>query len=209
MTYEEYILSKVITTKVNNYELLLESVVQTEVSPSTYLKGRLDKRIISVGLRSIFGYVEGKSNKPYNTYFYLKYRKEILNEDVELLKKCVACNTEHSLTNFYSNGYYKGKKKYKSKCKKCHDNEIKYNKENLILSVFKSYSCCLCGYNKCKKALEFHHLDPSKKEYKISDLKTHSKDKILLELSKCVLVCANCHREIHEGMHPEYLLSAE
>ena len=58
--------------------------------------------------------------------------------------------------------------------------------------------CSICGYNKCDEALEFHHLDPSQKEFGIcSDGRTRSWDRIKEELSKCILVCANCHREIH------------
>ena len=59
--------------------------------------------------------------------------------------------------------------------------------------------CSVCGYNKCHAALEFHHLDPTQKEFSPS---TNSKswDKILVEAEKCILVCANCHREIHNGL---------
>ena len=59
--------------------------------------------------------------------------------------------------------------------------------------------CSVCGYNKCLAALEFHHLDPTQKEFAPS---TNSKswDKILVEAEKCILVCANCHRELHNPL---------
>lgn len=209
MTYEQYVLNKVINKEIKHYELILESVLQTKLAPSTYLKDKLDKRVVSTGLKSIFGFIEDKGTKSYNAYFYSEYRKEVLKEDTDSLKICSNCKMELSLSNFYSNGYYKNTRKYKSKCKKCTEAELHDRKEQIILSIFKSYSCTICGYKKCKKALEFHHKNPKEKEYKISDLKSHSAGKITEELHKCIIVCANCHREIHEGLHPEYLLTAK
>lgn len=63
---------------------------------------------------------------------------------------------------------------------------------------YKGNQCSICGYNKCKQALDFHHLDESQKDFTISN---HS-DRIdwptlKKELDKCIVVCANCHREIH------------
>src|ERR1035437_963249 len=58
--------------------------------------------------------------------------------------------------------------------------------------------CCMCGYNKCTEALEFHHLDKAEKEEKPSRVILRwSFDRAKDELDKCILVCANCHREIH------------
>lgn len=52
-----------------------------------------------------------------------------------------------------------------------------------------------CGYSKCIEALEFHHLDPTEKEFEISDRR--SWEALTAELDKCILLCANCHREYH------------
>ena len=61
--------------------------------------------------------------------------------------------------------------------------------------------CFLCGYNRCFRALEFHHLDPSKKSFALSVTGcTMSFDKQLEETKKCVLLCANCHREVEDGL---------
>lgn len=63
---------------------------------------------------------------------------------------------------------------------------------------FKGGKCQRCGYNRCIDALEFHHLESSKKDFGISDKGyTRSWKKIQAELDKCQLVCANCHRELH------------
>jgi predicted HNH restriction endonuclease len=59
--------------------------------------------------------------------------------------------------------------------------------------------CSRCGYNKCKRALSFHHLDPSKKDFGLSARGlTRSWEKTKVELDKCILLCANCHMEVHE-----------
>lgn len=60
--------------------------------------------------------------------------------------------------------------------------------------------CLLCGYNKNIKALEFHHKDPKHKDFSISEASNKGMgwEKVKKELSKCDLVCANCHREIHD-----------
>jgi hypothetical protein len=59
--------------------------------------------------------------------------------------------------------------------------------------------CQFCGYNKCAEALEFHHLDPSTKDSMPNEIirdSTHMGD-IKAELRKCIVLCANCHREEH------------
>ena len=60
--------------------------------------------------------------------------------------------------------------------------------------------CCVkCGYKKCKRALSFHHKDASEKDFGLSARGlTRSWEKMRIELDKCMLVCANCHMEIHE-----------
>ncbi len=58
--------------------------------------------------------------------------------------------------------------------------------------------CSICGYDKCIAALEFHHKDTSAKEFAVSaNNTTKSYAKLLVEAEKCVLICANCHRELH------------
>jgi hypothetical protein len=63
--------------------------------------------------------------------------------------------------------------------------------------------CQLCGYQKCAEALEFHHLDNDRKDFSISN-SGHSRSwaRVKDEIEKCVLLCANCHREVHSGQRP-------
>lgn len=55
------------------------------------------------------------------------------------------------------------------------------------------------------EALDLHHIDPEEKEYTIRE-HLKSFEKMLPELNKCELVCANCHREIHAGIHPSHIV---
>ena len=61
--------------------------------------------------------------------------------------------------------------------------------------------CKLCPYDRCLAALEFHH--PGQKDFEISS--KSSWEAIVPELDKCVLLCSNCHREVHAGLHPQML----
>lgn len=62
--------------------------------------------------------------------------------------------------------------------------------------------CQCCGYSKTNKALAFHHVDPTKKDMGFGDTRANPKswNKIVEELRKCILVCHNCHSEIHDGI---------
>ena len=63
---------------------------------------------------------------------------------------------------------------------------------------YKGGRCKTCGYDRCIDALEFHHINLSKKEFGISEKGyTRSWKKVMEELDKCIMVCANCHRELH------------
>lgn len=82
--------------------------------------------------------------------------------------------------------------------------EVLKNRRIRIKEEFINYKggkCSICGYSKCYSALEFHHLNPSEKDFTIAQNSSYKNMKILKkELDKCILVCANCHREIHAGL---------
>lgn len=90
-------------------------------------------------------------------------------------------------------GYYR--------CKKCRIERVILSRNNKKIKLVKYFGgkCSKCGYDKSYKALQFHHLDPNKKEFTISGLDC-SFEKSLEEAKKCILVCANCHAEIEEEL---------
>jgi 5-methylcytosine-specific restriction endonuclease McrA len=64
----------------------------------------------------------------------------------------------------------------------------------------KGGECTRCGYSKSLTALQFHHTDPSTKEFRVGSGNTVAWDKLVVELEKCELLCANCHAEVHEEL---------
>jgi hypothetical protein len=77
------------------------------------------------------------------------------------------------------------------------------NKRRLV--EYKGGKCCICGYNQCDAALDFHHLRD--KAFTISRARSRSLNNLKKEADKTILVCRNCHAEIHTGMHVEFLKS--
>lgn len=77
----------------------------------------------------------------------------------------------------------------------------RHNTKLKLIAAFGN-KCVICGYNRCKNALEFHHLDPNDKETSWGEINgsIRSWNYICEEMTKCVMLCANCHREVHEGL---------
>ena len=66
-------------------------------------------------------------------------------------------------------------------------------KEKCVL--YKGGKCVICGYNKCTAALDFHHI--ARKNFALGSIGLNFNDKVVKELDHCILLCANCHRELH------------
>lgn len=73
------------------------------------------------------------------------------------------------------------------------------NKQRLVAQF--GGKCKFCGYSRSLSALHFHHINPKEKSFTIAS-KGKGKNFIALleEAQKCILVCANCHHEIHDGI---------
>jgi len=66
---------------------------------------------------------------------------------------------------------------------------------------YKGGKCKMCGYKKCVEALDLHHVRPTQKDFSLaSSGLTRSWERTKREADKCILVCANCHRELHAGI---------
>lgn len=114
------------------------------------------------------------------------------------MKRCSKCGIEKNYyKDFSSNG-----SSTRSVCKKCEAERARqhYQEGQKILQSLKD-KCSKCGYDKNPAALEFHHID-NNKEAIVSKLFQHyvspkSLEKIQEEIKKCIILCANCHREEH------------
>jgi hypothetical protein len=80
---------------------------------------------------------------------------------------------------------------------------VKKWRKNTKLKLVDSFGskCCVCGYDRCVEALEFHHLDPSEKDFRWGKINGNIRgwSTIITEIKKCVMVCSNCHKEVHAG----------
>lgn len=83
-----------------------------------------------------------------------------------------------------------------NKCNTCAV-KIRHDRMKARAVEYKGGKCTVCGYDKCIHALCFHHKDSSTKEFTIGGSYNRSWNSIKQELDKCIIVCMNCHVEIH------------
>ncbi len=76
---------------------------------------------------------------------------------------------------------------------------LRRRKIKVLAIEYKGGKCEICGYNKYVGALDMHHVRGVKKFTIGNDGYTHSWSEIKKELDKCILLCSNCHRELHRG----------
>lgn len=112
-------------------------------------------------------------------------------------KICKKCGIEKDITLFAKNG--NSTRTYCKECEAARARENYYKTQDYIRSL--KTKCNFCGYDRNPAALEFHHMD-NDKDATIAKLASKSwsiplKEKIDLEVSKCIIICANCHREEH------------
>lgn len=112
-------------------------------------------------------------------------------------KFCSMCKQTKDIQQFYNKRDRKGKCVY---CVQCLNRQtadrFRLFKNKCV--QYKGGKCQCCGYNKYEGALQFHHIDPSKKDFNISQVKKRAFNQIITDqLDKCIMLCSNCHREEH------------
>ena len=141
-----------------------------------------------------------KEKKELDCFYYVK------NRDITT-SRCKKCTNEITKkTSYkYKKYYIEYNKKYREKNKeKSKKHYIKKKIEWIkFISNITDIKCKKCGYNKYFDALDFHHVDPQKKENILSVLtkqvlSEERKFKVKEELEKGYFLCATCHREIHK-----------
>jgi transposase len=89
------------------------------------------------------------------------------------------------------------------RCSRCNSEAVakRRRKVKSILVEEAGGRCAICGFSEHPGALQFHHLDPSTKEFHLSHGGfTRAIDKARAEAAKCVLLCANCHALVEAGV---------
>lgn len=112
------------------------------------------------------------------------------------MKLCTTCNTEKPESDFYKKG-----SRLQHFCKKCFNKYCMERWFNIKTDAVASFGnkCNDCGNTYHQNVFEFHHIKPEEKDFDWSKTRLLSKDKRDEELSKCVMLCANCHRMRHIG----------
>lgn len=110
--------------------------------------------------------------------------------DTSKEKVCVECGKTKPLIDFYDRRIV---------CKECvkkKENDKAQLRRNLLNDYKQEQCCAKCRDNRFY-VLDFHHINPSEKEYTIAQNTRIKFENLKKELDKCVVLCANCHREFH------------
>lgn len=91
------------------------------------------------------------------------------------------------------------------RCAQCNGERVMDRRRRIkeILVREAGGSCRICGYDRCLRAMEFHHHEPATKEFGIA-LSGHARslERARAEARKCILLCSNCHMEVEAGFTP-------
>jgi hypothetical protein len=112
--------------------------------------------------------------------------------DKKIQKEC----SVHGLTE------YRLRKDGRYRCGQCNTDAVirRRHKVKQMAVEYKGGECEICGYKKYIGALQFHHMNPNEKDFNVSQKgHTRSWNRVKSEIDKCILVCANCHAEIHSN----------
>lgn len=135
-----------------------------------------------------------------NNRIYPKKTKTIV--DSKASKNCTTCNLLLPPEMFYKRNR---ENERLAVCKKCvnkqstnRQNARGRSRKNLLIERMGG-KCSTCGYSKCRAAIHFHHKNPSDKSKKmdIRSLGNMREEDMNTEAVKCILLCANCHMELH------------
>jgi len=147
---------------------------------------------------------------PSQIRYYQKNKEKILEQKRQDYKKNrdkkIAYQRQYRLDNVEKMKAYRLKNREKKikQHKKWYENNPNYYKERYLEKrrYIKNYKiskgCAICGYNKCASALDFHHNNNSDKKFSISQFNDCGIKKIKNEMDKCIVLCRNCHAELHE-----------
>ena len=104
---------------------------------------------------------------------------------------CKACKREHQNGRYAANPDYKVKRQARE--------QQRAKEFNALVNEAKSGGCIKCGESELC-CLDFHHIDGGTKEGSIAERRNASLEWVRAEIEKCVVLCSNCHRKVHNGV---------
>lgn len=120
---------------------------------------------------------------------------------------CIKCDKVKDLSEFYT--MKRMTLGVDSKCKPCaHKDQRERRKVKWDdLFKYKGSACEHCGVSKPEhpEIYDFHHKNPEDKENHVADLIMLSKERLHLEVDKCLMLCSNCHKMEHARLRKETL----
>lgn len=131
------------------------------------------------------------------------------------MKECKRCHVIKEDSEFAFRNKAKGTlQPYCKECKREIDkelydsnrdrqNEVQTNLKELLTNIKKNSKCAICGESRWW-VLDFHHLRD--KRFEVSSLARRgcSLETFKEEINKCIVICANCHRDLHFKESEEY-----
>jgi hypothetical protein len=117
-----------------------------------------------------------------------------------MMKKCSKCGVEKPATAEFFPEDKGGKDGLRADCKECRTKvkRLRGRKYKKLLIEHFGGKCVTCGYDRCPAGFDFHHIIPEEKEFSIGEnCGNFAYGRLLKEVKKCMLLCSNCHRELH------------
>jgi len=118
-----------------------------------------------------------------------EFRKDALTKD-GLQFQCKLCASAREKSLYYT--------RYKPEVDKRNRERAERNKT--IVQEAKLANPCLFCKEAEPIALAFHHVDPTQKDFELSNARGMSSQRVINEIAKCVVLCHNCHAKVHAGL---------
>lgn len=139
----------------------------------------------------------------YNLYAIVaRSKRKFIERNGQTYQECNRCKTLKPFTHAFFREVQSKTYTLDGRCRQCY-NEIQGDKRSdfkrQYLQSYYDGGCECCGFNKCIEVLEFHHRDPSEKEFSPANIMHIKSGKREQELEKCDVLCSNCHRGFHSG----------
>lgn len=115
------------------------------------------------------------------------------------MSNCTDCQVEITSENAYKKSGRPGK--YISRCKSCFNKYCmkRWIQRKLNVIEQKGNRCEDCKQSYHYSVYDFHHLNPTEKDMQWDKMRLMNEAKMQQELSKCILLCSNCHRIRHHS----------